>query len=129
MMPAAGRVIGNPLLVVLISVSLVVYPLAIYWLLDTLGTQALGFVLLALLLVRFWSDIRAVSWAGPALLAVAAAYAAMLILIDSKLVLTLYPSALNLLFAALFVASILNPPTVIERMAISAGRTLSERSG
>ena len=128
MNPPQGRGVGNPLLILLVSISLVVYPLAIYWLLDTLGIRVLGFVLVALLLIRFWPGLRQSPRLGWLLAGAVLIYAALLVGVDSQLVLTLYPAGMNLGLAILFISSLVKPPTVIERVTRLTGSEISSRA-
>jgi uncharacterized membrane protein len=99
---------------VVVLLATLAYPLAVYLGFGRIEPFWLGLVLLALMLVRAWAARDAVwllAGVGAALLAVLGMAA------NSWLPLKLYPVAVNAVLLLVFAASVLRPPTVIERIA------------
>jgi uncharacterized membrane protein len=90
------------------------YPLAVYLGFGRIEPFWLGLVLLGLMLVRAWAARDAIwLFAGIG----AAALAVLGMLGNSWLPLKLYPVAVNAVLLVVFAASIVRPPSVIERIA------------
>lgn len=98
----------------ILALATLAYPLAVYLGFGKVEPFWLGLVLLALMLLRAWAA-RDVVWVF------AGAGAAVLALLgiagNSWLPLKLYPVAVNAVLLAVFAASVVKPPTVIERIA------------
>jgi uncharacterized membrane protein len=99
---------------ILLAALTLAYPLAVYLSLERFQPRWLALLLLALALVRLAVNRTPVTWGmagGAALLAVLSwSY-------NAWLPLKLYPVAISLLLLCLFGASLLHPPTAIERIA------------
>lgn len=98
----------------ILALATLAYPLAVYLGFGRIEPFWLGLVLLALMLVRAWAA-RDVVWlfagAGAALLGVLGMWG------NSWLPLKLYPAVVNAVLLVVFAASVVRPPTVIERIA------------
>ena len=117
---AAGRL--------LLAGILLLYPLAVYFLLDTLGAGVLGIILIVLLGFR----LNAVTDLLPGrayFLAIAIALAgALTVLGDATLALKSYPTMINLMLLAVFGYTLFEPPSMVERIAKLAGSEFSDRT-
>jgi len=101
-------------------ILLLVYPFAVYLLLDRLGAGVLGAVLVVLLLLRNPSFLSAHRWVLiPALL--------VLLLFmgvgsaESELLLRMYPVGINFTLFVVFGHTVLRPPTIVTRIARASG--------
>jgi uncharacterized membrane protein len=115
-------------LVFLSTAAFIVYPVLVYFLLDRYGVGPLAVVLILLLALRLiiaFNDKPAVLWGGLAALALALL---VLALSQSATLLMLYPTAVSLLFLGLFSWSLVNPPTMIERVSRRAGMPVPEEA-
>ena len=104
---------------ILIVVS-VLYPFAVYLLLDRLEPRTIALGLFCLLAIRFVAlggraraDARQLRWMVAALVAFVLGSAAL----NSRGALLYYPLLVNLGLLAVFGISLVHPPTVIERIA------------
>lgn len=107
----------------LILLLLLFYPFGVYFGLERLGPGILGAVLAVLFLVR----LRVVGAQGGRLVlgaGAALAFLAVLVLTGDERLLKSYPVLLNLGLLVLFAASLVRPPTVIERGLRLAGRDI-----
>ncbi|MEE4172952.1 MAG: hypothetical protein V2I57_01715 [Xanthomonadales bacterium] len=102
----------------LIVLLLLVYPFGVYFGLERLGPAVLGVVLAGLLLLRLLLLRETLEarrgWWMLAVLA-AAAFIIGLVLTGDERLLKLYPVALNLALLVAFAATLVRPPTIIER--------------
>jgi uncharacterized membrane protein len=100
-----------------IFVLSVAYPAVVYFTKDRIGPLAFIALAEALLLLRLLTLPRpqARNW-RPALI-VALVLLPLLAVLDAALASRLYPVLLSLIFAAVFVLSLWQPPSLIERMA------------
>jgi uncharacterized membrane protein len=109
--PRAGR--GLTVLIVALTAA---YPLMVYFLLDRGSARLAGLVLLAILVIRFIgpgsSRARTLAALGAGLVLAVAILAS-----DSEALVRLYPAGVNLVLLGAFGLSLLQPPTVIERIA------------
>jgi uncharacterized membrane protein len=105
----------------LIILVFLAYPFGVYVGLERLGPALLGAVLAVLLLVR----LRILGTRGLRLglaTTLALAFVAVLALTHDETLLKLYPALMNAGLFVLFAASLLRPPTVIERGLRLAGQ-------
>ena len=118
--PVAGRL--------LLAGILLLYPLAVYFLLDTLGAGVLGIILIVLLAFR----LNAVTDLLPArafFLVIAIVLAgAVTVLGGGALALKSYPTIISLILLAVFGYTLLVPPSMVERIAKFAGSRFSDRT-
>ena len=117
---AAGRL--------LLAGILLLYPLVVYLLLDTLGAAVLGILLIVLLAFRLnaVTDLlprRAYFLASAIVLA-----GAVTVLGDATLALKSYPTIINLMLLAVFGYTLFEPPSIVERIARLAGSGFSDRT-
>jgi uncharacterized membrane protein len=105
----------------LIVLILLLYPFGVYLGLESLGPVALGAVLASLFLVRLWILGTRGSKLGIAV-ALALVFVATLAFTRNDTLLKFYPVLLNAGLLALFAASLVRPPTVIERGLRLAGQ-------
>lgn len=97
------------------------YPLLIYYFLPQFSPRILALVLILILGLRWLSQPLATrtssarAWFIP--LAIGALVAALALVLDSALLLKLYPAFISFSFLALFTWSLAHPPTLIERIA------------
>ncbi len=100
----------------LVMLVMVLYPLGVYWSLDYLTPRTIGFILLALILLRSLlskSTLRhtqGLLWGG-------VVFCGFIIGLDSALTLRFYPALINGLLFTFFFSSLYFPPPVIERLA------------
>lgn len=102
----------------LIVLLLVAYPFGVYFGLERLGPVVLGAILAGLLLLRlrFFSPNLQAHRGWGALAGVAClVFIAALVLTGDERLLKLYPVALNLVLLGVFTATLVRPPTIIER--------------
>ena len=105
----------------LIVLLLLAYPFGVYVGLERLGPAVLGGLLATLFLLRLWIvGTRGRQW-GLAI-ALALAFVAALTLTRNDTLLKFYPVLLNAGLFVLFAASLVRPPTVIERGLRLAGQ-------
>ena len=117
----AGSVAGKTLL----AGAIVVYPLAVYFLIDSVGPAALGGLLVVLLLLRYKPVARVmpgIAWFAAAAVAIAVAIA---VLGDGLLALKAYPTIVSLGMLAVFASTLFRPPSMIERIARAGGGEFS----
>lgn len=117
---AAGRV--------LLAGILLIYPLAIYLLLDRLGPGVLGLCLIVLLALRLNAATDILPARGYLLAIAASAAAAVAVFGGATLALKSYPTMISLLLLALFGYTVLVPPSMVERIARAAGAKFSDRT-
>jgi uncharacterized membrane protein len=106
-----------------------VYPIIIYLLLDELGPAVLGLFLLALLALRAKVLIRRLPLISILIAAVGGIFLLFILRGDGALALKFYPTLMNLFLLAAFAYTLWNPPSMIERIARSAGFSISIRTG
>jgi uncharacterized membrane protein len=103
------------------AVSLVSYPLLVYFALEYVDAKYLGVALLVVLILRYRSKAQDVAAgferAGPLLLGVAAAFAVAVWWRNDEVLLRLYPALFNLCLLSLFAYTLHRPPTMIARFA------------
>lgn len=116
MNPGQGTMAGK----VLLAGAIILYPLAVYFLIDLVGPGALGVLLIVLLALR----IKPVAnlWPGLIYLAVPAALIAAAIALagDGTLALKSYPTIISLILLAVFGYTLVRPPSMVERIARAA---------
>jgi uncharacterized membrane protein len=108
---------------VLVTLTLL-YPLAIYFGLGRFEPRWLALLLLGLAFVRVVTSRQRVWWAVAAM---AVVLASATFLANAPLPLKLYPAVVSASLLALFAASLVRPPTAIERMARLTQPDLSPR--
>lgn len=99
---------------------MIAYPLLVYLGMERYGARGLALLLCVVVLVRFFSlGARGPGqWLGSAILV---GLCGLVMFLDSPDLLKLYPVAISLGFAGLFLASLNSEMTLIERMARAAG--------
>ncbi|MCM5682696.1 hypothetical protein M8A51_24455 [Schlegelella sp. S2-27] len=97
----------------LVAVTLA-YPFAVYWGLGRFEPRWLALLLLGLALVRLGATRQRAWWLA---VGVATLLAATTFFLNAALPLKLYPLLINGSMLALFTASLLKPPSAIERLA------------
>ena len=102
----------------LVMASVLIFPFAVYFLVDNLGVEWLGVILFILLAARLSPLIRANRWAPIVFLVVGGIFLAALKWTGNAVILQLYPTfiSLGLLFA--FGVTLINPslPLIVERI-------------
>jgi uncharacterized membrane protein len=121
----AGAMAGK----VLLAGVIMLYPLAVYFLIDSVGAAGLGILLLVLLLFRLKPLARLLP--GTVYYAVAAVVIAGAIALfgDSEIALKSYPTIISVVLLAVFGYTLYRPPSMVERIARAAGSDFSERAG
>jgi len=104
-------------------VLLAAYPLAVYVLVERGGLRLAGLVLLAAVALRALSP-GAVQGPALAALGMGAAFAAGITLGGSEVLARLYPVAVSAALLAAFGATLLRPPSMVERIARAGGGEL-----
>jgi uncharacterized membrane protein len=112
----------------LVMVAVVVFPFSVYFLIETLGVEWLGGILLCLLAVRLFPFIRRYRWAPVIFVIVGMAFLGGLALTENVLILQFYPTFVNLGLLSAFGATLIYPPTMVQRFAMSAGMVVNRRS-
>lgn len=112
----------------LVMVAVVVFPFSVYFLIETLGVEWLGGILLCLLAVRLFPFIRRYRWAPVIFGIVGMAFLGGLALTENVLILQFYPTCVNLGLLSAFGATLIYPPTMVQRFAMSAGMVVNRRS-
>ena len=117
---AAGRL--------LLAGILLIYPVAVYLLLDRLGAGVLGILLVVLLALRL-NALTSILPRRAYLIAIAIALAgAVTVLGDSTLALKSYPTIISLLLLIVFGYTVLVPPSMVARIAKLAGSQFTART-
>ena len=109
-----------------VSLIFLVYPFAVYFLLERLGPGVLGAALVALLLIRQPEIWRKRPW----LVFPALAAALVFFWLDeaaSESLLRLYPVVANLILFGVFALTIARPPSLAQRFARSHGTPITWR--
>ena len=112
-----------------LSCIFLIYPFAVYFLLDHTSIRVFGLLLLLILAGRFYYlkeklNYRENFW----LVLVAILFFSLLFLLNNITILKLYPVLINLGLLLVFVLSVIYPPTVIERIARLQKSDLSQRA-
>ena len=101
-----------------LSCIFLLYPFAVYFLLDHTSTRSFGLLLLFILAGRYYFIKDKLSVKQQLLLlALAVLFFLLLFLMNSIIVLKLYPVLINLGLLFVFIWSVIYPPTIIERIA------------
>jgi uncharacterized membrane protein len=104
----------------LFAIALVVYPVAIYYLLDSYGLSSLAALLAVLLLLRIVPLVRK----QPLLLALSAVVVAIFFVVlyasQSVRLLMLYPTMMSIALMCAFAFTVARPPSMIERFSRAA---------
>ncbi len=102
-------------------VPLVIYPFVIYLALGHIEAKYLAFLLLAIFLLRYRSQVRVLTEglerAGAIMLTAVGFYTACVWWTNDEMLLRLYPAFLCVMTLALFAYTLYRGPTVIERLA------------
>jgi uncharacterized membrane protein len=105
-------------LTVMLALLTALYPVAVYFSLDHLSPRFWGGILLGLFALRLWMQRRQTNSHVAQWSMLAAVIAALWMLVgDSTLAMRSYPVMINVTLACVFGWSLLNPPTLIERLA------------
>lgn len=109
------------ILLPIISILLLVYPLAVFFGLQYLEPRYIGFLLLLLLAVRIFVARQTLSWTAvkPLLPATGAGLVCCLLVLvfNSPEMVKLNPLVINVVMLAMFALSLVKGPPVIERLA------------
>ena len=108
--------------------AVMIFPFSVYFLIDKLGVEWLGGILLILLAVRLLPLIRKYRWAPVVFLIVGAVFLVVLKWTGNPFILQLYPPFISLGLLSAFGATLIYPPTMIERIATAAGMVVNQRS-
>ena len=108
--------------------AVMIFPFSVYFLIDKLGVEWLGGILLILLAVRLLPLIRKYRWAPVVFLIVGAVFLVVLKWTGNPFILQLYPTFISLGLLSAFGATLIYPPTMIERIATAAGMIVNQRS-
>jgi len=100
-----------------------VYPLVVYYLLDRGAVRLAGLLLIAVLMARLLIP-AARRGAALALLAIGAVFSAGMTYSGSELLARLWPAAVSALMLSAFAATLVRPPSMIERIARATGAEL-----
>lgn len=107
-------------------VLLAAYPFIVYLLMDRGELRVAGLALLGVLVIR-WLAPGGARQQTVAALATGVAFAAAIALTNSETLARLYPVAVSATLLAAFGATLLRPPSMIERIARATGPALDER--
>lgn len=105
---------------ILLGVLMILYPVLVYMGLQHFNVRGVALLLLAVALIRFAATPKAAATrakGGLAILLIAILIALCAFVTDQPEYLLYYPVLVNGAMLALFVASLIYPPTVIERLA------------
>jgi uncharacterized membrane protein len=112
----------------LVMIAVVIFPFSVYFLVDRLGIEWLGGILLILLAVRLLPLMREYSWAPILFLFVGGGFLALLNWTGNAIVLQLYPTIISVGLLSAFGITLFYPPTMVERFATAAGMVVNQRS-
>jgi len=124
MTPRPGMGAGR----LLVAGILLLYPLAVYFLLETLGAAVLGILLIILLALRLQSVTNLLPGRTYFLVIAIVLAGAITILGGGALALKSYPTIISLMLLSVFGYTLLAPPSMIERIAKMAGSKFSDRT-
>ncbi|MDH3510038.1 MAG: hypothetical protein OER85_04185 [Gammaproteobacteria bacterium] len=111
----------------LLAGMLLLYPLAVYLLLDRLGAGVLGILLIVLLALRL-NSVTDLLPGRAYFIGIAIVLAgAVTVLGGGTLALKSYPTIISLILLAVFGYTLLVPPSMVERIARIAGSEISDR--
>jgi len=117
---AAGRL--------LLAGILLLYPLAIYLLLDTLGAGVLGILLIGLLAFRLNTVTDLLPGRAYFLTIAIVLAGSVTVLGGGTLALKSYPTIVSLLLLTVFGYTLLVPPSMVERIARISGSNFTDRT-
>jgi len=117
MSPAGTSAMGSRLFGILLGAVAVVYPLVVYFFLDQYGVTTLAGFLIVVLLIRVVPLLRKRPLALIAVLAFSAAFIVTVYQTESVRMLMLYPTVINLTMLGVFAATLIYPPSMIERFS------------
>lgn len=119
-----GRSAGR----ILLAGILLLYPLAVYYLLETLGAGILGILLIVLLALRLNAATDLLPGRAYFLVIAIVLAGAVTVLGDGALALKSYPTIISLILLIVFGYTLLAPPSMVERIAKFAGSKFSDRT-
>jgi uncharacterized membrane protein len=123
MVEGRGPNIGGAVL----AIVLLVYPLAVYFLIDTFGPVSLGLLLILILIPRLVFILKSPVTAAAIIFGMMICYIAFLNFFDSVFALKLYPTLISLGLLGISGVTLIRPPSMIERLARRLGMPISER--
>lgn len=113
------------LLGLLVAVASVIYPLAVYFWIQTISAIFFGLIIAALGISKFSLAKDKKNKQELALLIAALACAGFVIIANSQIAIKLYPVLISSFVASLFVLSLYSEQSLIETMARLRGKTIS----
>jgi len=119
-----GRSAGR----ILLAGILFLYPLAVYFLLETLGAGILGILLIVLLALRLNAATDLLPGRAYFLVFAVVLAGAVTVLGGGALALKSYPTIVSLILLMAFGYTLLVPPSMVERIAKIAGSKFSDRT-
>jgi len=115
----------KPLFTLVIVVLSVIYPLWVYFYIQTLPAVFFGLFVAGLALIKYLLATNKTSGHELALLVAALTCSAFMIFSESPYSIKLYPVLISSFMASLFAVSLLSNESLIERMARLSGKTIT----
>jgi uncharacterized membrane protein len=112
----------------LVMIAVVIFPFSVYFLIERLGVEWLGAILMLLLAVRMLPLIRSRRWAPVLFLTGALLFVGVLKWTGDATILQLYPTFISLGLLTAFGLTLIYPPSMVERFATAAGMVVNSRS-
>jgi uncharacterized membrane protein len=120
----------NALLYIILSILLITYPFIVYFGIQYFEPRYVGFLVLVLLLLRFWVMRQQIVWKNvkPLIpITIAGSALCLMIMLSNHLTMVrFYPVLINLVLLVVFVSTLIKPPSMIERLARLTNPNLSE---
>jgi len=110
----------------LVLLAVILYPFAIYFLIDDVTLPWLGIILITLFGLRLLPLLRKRWWLLWALLLLGAAFVVLLEWTGDSVILKIYPTIISLALLVAFGITLVKPPSMVERFAKQMGTTINE---
>ncbi|OUS26738.1 hypothetical protein A9Q99_16070 [Gammaproteobacteria bacterium 45_16_T64] len=102
---------------IIVGIIIALYPLAVYFGLQVFEVKTLGLLLLGVLVLRMFASKASMSGQLILMTAGGCLLASAIVFTNETLYLKLYPVLMNGLMFAVFISTLLWPPSMIERLA------------
>lgn len=109
----------------IIVLTILVYPFAVYFGIQHFSPMFFACILILVALARFCLLTNEKTLSAQLIFALTVLYSGSIYLFDSENLLLLYPAFISLIMCMLFGASLRQKYTIIERMAIAAGTSIT----
>jgi uncharacterized membrane protein len=120
------------LLYIALSILLISYPFLVYFGLQYLEPRYVGLLVLVLLVLRFLTVHKQITWKNlkPLIVITVASstLCLMIMVLNQTTLLRFYPVLINLVLLLIFVSTLIKPPSMIERFARLTNPDLPEQA-